>query len=112
MKTSVVDEMLESNKALQETVAKQSKTITKQNETIKTQKSIIDQNVKMIDSKISRIDELEGDVDLLTEEIDKVKLELNDLEQYCRRSSLRFNNLKVNAALQKQNLTKAVPIFQ
>ena len=33
MKTSVVDEMLESNKALQETVAKQSETMTKQNET-------------------------------------------------------------------------------
>ena len=35
MKTSVVSEMLGSNKALQETVAKQSETITKQNDTKK-----------------------------------------------------------------------------
>lgn len=108
MKTSEVDDMLESNKALQETVAKQSEIITKQDETIKTQQSIIDKNTKEINSKISRTFELEGEVDLLTKELDIVKLELNDLGQYGRRNSLKFNNLKFFATFQEPVLTLAV----
>ena len=45
-------------------------------------------------------------------ELDSVKLDLNDLEQYRRRNSIRLNNYKPTMpAKDKEELTKAVIHF-
>ena len=111
LKTSVVGKLIESNKTLQDTVTKQSETISKQNETIKTQQPLTDKQTNVIDSKVAPTVELEEEVEMLTEELDTVKLDLNDLGQYGRRNSLRFDNLKVNTAVGEQELTRAVVNF-
>lgn len=99
VQTKVVNQMLESNIKLQESVTKQTQVIEKQNKLIETQGKIISEQEKTIaekstilESKLDTIDQLEMQVDYLTLELDSVKLELNDLEQYGRRNSIRLNN--------------------
>ena len=92
LKTTVVDEMVKSNNELQQLVKDQTEIINTQALTIEKQKKLIDNQNTLLDSKSARIEELECNTDYLLIEMDSLKAELNDLEQYGRRNSLRLNN--------------------
>lgn len=94
MKESVIDQMIDSNAKLQETVSIQTKVI-------EDQKVIIKDQSKQLDSKSETICELECEVKYLMSEVDKLKWGLDDLEQYGRRNSLRINNLQLERPFDK-----------
>ena len=78
MRTTVVADMINSNKALQQTVKEQ-------NHIIKEQKSITEEQKIMPDSNST--------VHLLEGEIDQLRLNHYEFEQYGRRNSLRINSM-------------------
>ena len=86
MRSTVVADMIKSNKILQETVKEQSRII-------KEQKSVIEDQKIMLDSNSETIEQLQCTVHVLEGEIDELKLTHNELEQYGRRNSLRINNM-------------------
>ena len=86
MRSTVVADMIKSNKTLQETVKEQSRII-------KEQKSVIEDQKIMLDSNSETIEQLQCTVHVLEGEIDELKLTHNELEQYGRRNSLRINNM-------------------
>lgn len=111
VKTTVLSEILESNLKFQQTVDEQVRTIAEQNTVIESQK-------KEIDSNRLRIDELEGENHFLAREMDSVnselealKLEVNRLEQYGRRSSLRFNNMNIDLHMKEWEMTRYMTSF-
>lgn len=91
---SVVDDMIKSNLALQDTVKKQTQVINDQKLIIKEQKDVINEQKIMIDSNSNTIEELQCTIDLMTSELDQLRFSHNELEQYGHRNSLRINNLK------------------
>lgn len=91
---SVVDDMIKSNQALQDTVKKQTQVINDQKLIIKEQKDVINEQKIMIDSNSNTVEELQCTIDLMTSELDQLRFSHNELEQYGRRNSLRINNLK------------------
>ncbi len=56
---------------------------------------IVVENKDTIRQQQSRITELESEFDLLCTEVDDIKLSMNDLEQYGRRSNLRISNMMI-----------------
>lgn len=108
MRTSVIDEMLKSNRELQESVKQQS-------DIINEQKAVIEDQKATIQDKNDLIDDLQCQVHCLSGEVDDLKQEVNELEQYGRRNSLRINNLKLNGPTgpprDEQQLTSAVVYF-
>ena len=111
--------MLESNKKLQESVAEQTRVIEEQKKVISSQEHLISDQEKaiagqasLLNSKSETIDQLEMQVECLMVELNSVKFDLNDLEQYGRRSSIRLNNYNpsVNSTDEEQ-LTKSVTHF-
>ena len=107
----VLEEILASNLNLQQTVNKQS-------QTIQEQKVLIESQSKIVDNNKQRIEELEGEnhflsseVDTLTSEVQSLKLEVNRLEQYGRRSSIRFNNMNVDLRMNEIQMTKFMTNF-
>ena len=120
LQTKVVNRMLESNKQkLQESVAEQTRVIEEQKKVIRSQEHLISDQEKaiadqasLLNSKSETIDQLEMQVECLMVELDSAKFDLNDLEQYGRRSSIRFNsyNPSVNS-IDEEQLTKSVTHF-
>lgn len=119
VQTNVIDEMLESNKKLQESVSKQSRIIQEQTKVIEKQekflqdqnKTIKDQTI-LLHEKAEKIDQLEMQVDSLMVELDGLRYELNDLGQYGRRNSIRLNNFKIVMPLKsEEELTECVVNF-
>lgn len=95
LKTTCVDPILEANTELRGmienqhiTISNQNKLIDDQNKQISDQKNIIMDQKELIESKTEQMDELVTAVDAL-------KIRLNELEQYGRRNSLRFVNMKL-----------------
>ena len=91
---SVVDDMIKSNQALQDSVVNQTQVIRDRKLIIKEQTDVINEQKIMIDSNSSTIEELQCTIDLMTSELDQLRFSHNELEQYGRRNALRFNNLK------------------
>lgn len=105
IRLTVVDEMIKSNNELKDMV-------TQQSETINAQKAVIKDQKKLLAEKAERIENLEFNVDYLMAEVDSMKIQMNNLEQYGRRNSIRINNLKVPAPLADElDLTKHVVSF-
>ena len=92
LKVSVVDEMVKSNEELQQLVKDQSDIINSQSLKIEKQQKLIDEQNTLLESKSARIEELECNSDYMILEMDSLKREINNLEQYGRRNSLRLNN--------------------
>ena len=84
---STVNTIMESNRTLQETVKKQ-------NELIEKQQNLIESQTAQIHSNTTQMAKMEKDIAEMTTETDALRLELNHLEQYGRRNSLRFSNMK------------------
>ena len=108
---TVLDEILSSNMKLQQTINTQA-------ETIQEQKVLIDSQSNTIDSNKRRIDELEDENHILSSEVDSLssdvanlKLEVNRLEQYGRRSSIRFNNMNMDLNMNEIQMTKFMTNF-
>lgn len=101
VKSSILQEILNSNRDLKETISNQNKTIAEQN-------NIISQQGKIIDTNKSIIDDLEGEVQHLNMELESLKMEVNNLEQYSRRNSVRFNNLNIDPDIGESELTRSV----
>ena len=85
---------------------------------IQSQKSIIESQKQELNSNKKRIDELEGEnqflsaeIDTLNSDVENLKIEVNRLEQYGRRSSLRFNNMNVDPNLNEIQLTTYMKDF-
>ena len=91
LKTSILQPLLETNKKLQESVNKQDMKIQQQQEKIKEQGRQLSVNKDIIT-------ELEAENRLLCSELDSMKINVNNLEQYGRRNSLRFNNLTIDTS--------------
>ena len=105
IKLTVVDEMIKSNNELKEMV-------TQQSETIKAQKVVIEDQKQLLAEKAEKIENLEFNVDYLMAEVDSMKIQMNNLEQYGRRNSIRINNFKVPAPpADELELTKHVVSF-
>lgn len=68
---SVVDDMIKSNQALQDTVVKQTQVIRDQKLIIKEQTDVVNDQKIMIDSNSSTIEELQCTIDLMTSELDQ-----------------------------------------
>ena len=108
---TVLEEILASNVNLQQTVNSQT-------QTIQEQKVLVESQSKAIDNNKRRIEELEGEnhflsteVDTLTSDVQTLKLEVNRLEQYGRRSSIRFNNMNVDLRMGEIQMTKFMTNF-
>lgn len=56
---------------------------------------LVDGQKVMIRNQHTRIVELESEYDFLCNEVDDLKLSVNDLEQYGRRSNLRLSNMMI-----------------
>ena len=95
LKTTCVDPIIEANSELRGLIESQHKTIAKQGKLIDDQKKIIVDQRELIDSKSDSIEELQGEVSYLMTEMNALKLNFNELEQYGRRNSLRFVNMKL-----------------
>ncbi|MCG8049149.1 MAG: hypothetical protein N0E48_26695 [Candidatus Thiodiazotropha endolucinida] len=108
IRTNVLDEMIKSNKSLQDSV-------NKQNAIIKEQKSVIEEQRTIIDTNNDMVEDLQNQVYFLTAEIDELRCSVNDLEQYGRRNSLRINNLDLSGPsgppANEEALTSAVVYF-
>ncbi|MCW4342132.1 MAG: hypothetical protein N0E48_01995 [Candidatus Thiodiazotropha endolucinida] len=108
MRGTVVEEMINSNKALQNTVKNQSRIISEQ-------KVLIEEQKILIDTKNETIDELQSTQQVVIAELDQLRLSHNDLEQYGRGNSLRINNLVFNSPTgppkDEESLTLAVLDF-
>ena len=104
IKSGILKELIESNNKLKETIDTQMVIINKQ------QLQIDDQRKKLIE-KSTEVNNLASKVKELTVENISIKTSLNDIEQYGRRNSLRFNNLKLDPKLQEHDMTKAVVSF-
>ena len=111
VRSTVLEEILNSNSQLQQTVDGQLKLI-------QNQKSVIESQKQEIDSNKRRIDELEGEnqflsaeIDTLNSDVENLKIEVIRLEQYGRRSSLRFNNMNVDPNLNEIQLTTYMKNF-
>ena len=112
LKTSVVDEMVRSNDELQKLVKEQTETINSQKLIIDEQKTLINEQNTLLESKSARIEELECNSDYLLLEMDSLKHEINNLEQYGRRNSLRLNNFTPpSPPVDEQDLTNSVCTF-
>lgn len=107
-RSSVIDQMIRSNRDLQESVKEQSRIINEQKAVIEEQRAIINDNNDTIDG-------LYCQVHVLSTEVDELKFDINELEQYGRRNSLRINNLKLDSPMgppnNEQALTTAVVQF-
>ena len=55
--------------------------------------------------------EIEAENRPLCTELDDMKVGLNDLEQYGRRNSLRFHNLKMDPSLKECDMTHSMTKF-
>ena len=95
LKTSILQPLLETNKKLQESVNKQDIKIQQQQEKIKEQGRQLSVNKDIIT-------ELEAENRLLCSELDSMKINVNNLEQYGRRNSLRFNNLTIDTSQKEE----------
>jgi len=85
---STVRSIIESNRSLQETVQKQ-------NEIIENQQKIIDSQTAQINTNTTKISQMEKEIKELTNETSALRLELNHVEQYGRRNSVRIQNMKI-----------------
>ena len=99
VQAKVVDQIVESNRQLQESVKEQTRVVEEQRRVIEIQdqvivdqKNAIEDQSKQLQEKTETIEQLEMQVDCLMLELDSVKNDLNDLEQYGRRNSIRLNN--------------------
>lgn len=79
LRSNVIDDMIQSNRNLQESVRRQNEIINAQKETIEKQESIINE-------KNALTEDLECQVNLLSAELDDLRFSVNDLEQYGRRN--------------------------
>ena len=89
---------MDTNIKLQESAKKQNKTIQQQQENLEEQGRQLSVNQDIIT-------ELEAENQFLSSELDSMKLNLNNLEQYGRRNSLRFNNLTIDCSQTKEDMT-------
>ena len=94
LRETILQPVLDKNNKLQEALNKQSVKIEQQ------QNIIIEQG-KQLSVNNDIIIELEAENRLLSGEIDDLKVNLNDLEQYGRRNSLRFHNLNMDLSLRE-----------
>ena len=85
LKEDVIDELIDANKSLQTTLSKQM-------ELIDTQKSLIDKQALELNERNETVSDLQAQVKFLQTEVDRVSLDMNHLEQYGRRNSLRISN--------------------
>ena len=97
LQDSVINPLLDANKELVETVKSQKVTITSQNKQITDQKAQIKSVEKQLDSTVVKCQSLEAD--------------LNDLQQYGRRNSLRLNNFPTKGTPSEFELTDQVCHF-
>ena len=97
LQDSVINPLLVANKELVETVKSQKDTITSQNN------QITDQNVK--------IKSVEFQLDSTTRKCHSLEADLNDLQQYGRRNSLRINNFPTKGTPDEFQLTDQVCHF-
>ena len=104
LKTSILQLILETNKKLQESVNKQDIKIQQQQEKIKEQGRQLSVNKDIIT-------ELEAENRLLCSELASMKLNINNLEQYGRRNSLRFNNLTIDTSHKEEDMIHGVVRF-
>ena len=104
LKSSILLPILETNKKLQESVNKQEITIQHQQTMLEDQKRQLSVNQDIIT-------ELEAENQLLCSELDSLKINVNNLEQYGRRNSLRFNNLTVDTSQKEDDMIHAVVTF-
>ena len=88
---------MDTNIKLQESAKKQNKTIQQQQENLEEQGRQLSVNQDIIT-------ELEAENQFLSSELDSMKLNLNNLEQYGRRNSLRFNNLTIDCSQTKEDM--------
>ena len=95
----MVDQIVVSNRQLQESVKEQTRVVEEQRRVIEIQdqvivdqKNAIEDQSKQLQEKTETIEQLEMQVDCLMLELDSVKNDLNDLEQYGRRNSICLNN--------------------
>lgn len=89
MKASVLDPIVDTNTKLQETVSSQMNIIQTQREELETQ-------VKTLKENSDKIEVLEKQINHMSKEFATLKMTTNNLEQYGRRNSLRFVNLKLD----------------
>ena len=94
LRETILQPILDKNNKLQEALNKQSVKIEEQ------QNIIIEQG-KQLSVNNDIIIELEAENRLLSGELDDLKVNLNDLEQYGRRNSLRFHNLNMDLSLRE-----------
>lgn len=93
---------------LTETTQKLHETVEKQCELLQAKQSVIDNQQTQLDDQSSEIATLKTQVQDLSENLFDQKLKNNDLEQYGRRNSLRFIQLKTDTSLDEEHLTKFV----
>lgn len=94
---------------MQESVEEQTRIVNEQRRVIEEQKQALDDQFKLLDEKSETIEELEMNVACLTLELDSVRNELNDLEQYGRRNSIRLNNFSSTLPLKdEEQITRSV----
>ena len=104
LRETILLPILDNNNKLQESLNQQSVNIDQQ------EKIIIDQGRQLsINNDI--IIELEAENRPLSTELDDMKVGLNDLEQYGRRNSLRFHNLKMDPSLKECDMTHSMTKF-
>ena len=78
---------------------------------ISEQRSKLEQFSHECDVKSKLIDDLQSKVVKLSVKLDSMKVSLNDIEQYGRRNSLRFTNIKYDPKMQETELTKQMTNF-
>ena len=78
---------------------------------IRKQQEQIDNQQNEMNKKADQLKALNKRADDLTSENHNIKTAMNDLEQYGRRNSLRFNNMKMDPKLEERELTKQMVIF-
>lgn len=108
---TVLEEILTSNLNLQQTVNTQSQTIREQEARIESQDKAIDNNKQRIEELEGENHFLSSEIDTLTSSVATLKLEVNRLEQYGRRSSIRFNNMNVDLRMNEIQMTKFMTNF-
>ena len=104
LRETILQPILDKNNKLQEALNKQSAKIEQQ------QNIIIEQG-KQLSVNNDIIIELEAENRLLSGELDDLKVNLNDLEQYGRRNSLRFHNLNMDLSLREGAMIDSMAQF-
>ena len=94
IRSTILKEIKDSNKELANTIEQQNK--------------IIADQAAQLDEKAKIITDLELKLENVSGELNKVRFSVNNLEQYGRRNSLRFSQLRVNYKLPEIELMSEV----